>query len=150
MTIEDRARRYCASQERSPQQVKEKLYVWGLNTDEVERILSVLMKEGFLNEERYTLTFVDSRFRVHKWGRQKIEAALKQKNIPDACIQKALHMISEQDELKNATDIARHYIARLKTTDSHQKRNRTLRFLLSRGYSEAVACRIVNDLLGNE
>jgi regulatory protein len=150
MTLEERARRYCASQERSPQQVREKLYSWGLNTDETERVLSVLMKEGFLNEERYARSFVDSRFRIHKWGREKIEAALKQKNIAEASIRQALQMISEDDELKNGTETARKYIARLKTADSRQKRNRTLRFLLSRGYSEEMACQIVNDLFGNE
>ena len=72
-----RAQRYCAYQERSQQEVRDKLYSWGLHRREVESLLVELISDGFLKEERFAHAFAGGKFRIKKWGRVRIEQALK-------------------------------------------------------------------------
>ncbi|HCM75832.1 MAG TPA: RecX family transcriptional regulator, partial [Cytophagales bacterium] len=64
---------YCAYQERSHKEVRNKLYDYGLWGSEVEDLLTRLITEDFLNEERFAKSFAGGKFRMKKWGRIKIE-----------------------------------------------------------------------------
>src|SRR6187401_2447386 len=81
---------YCAYQERSHYEVKEKLYSFGLYKNEVELLLSQLVEENYLNEERYAIAFAGGKFRIKQWGRVKIKYELKQKQVSEYSIKKAL------------------------------------------------------------
>ncbi|MEQ8925876.1 MAG: RecX family transcriptional regulator, partial [Fulvivirga sp.] len=72
---------YCAYQERSQQQVRDKLYTYGLYSEDVERILSELITENFINEERFAIAYAGGKFRVKKWGRNKILQGLNQHRV---------------------------------------------------------------------
>ena len=63
---------YCAYQERSQQQVRDKLYDYGLHSDQVEEALSELIQQGFINEERFAIAYAGGKFRMKGWGRKKI------------------------------------------------------------------------------
>src|SRR5210317_1954505 len=88
---------FCAYQERTQQEVRDRLYALGLHRDEVENVLTELITEDFVNEERYAKAFAGGRFRMKQWGRRKIEYALKQKNISSYCIEKGLEEIPDHD-----------------------------------------------------
>ena len=95
-----KARQYCAYQERCHKEVKEKLYGFGLNKKEVEEILSQLIEQNYLNEERFAIQFAGGRFRIKHWGRVKIKYELKQKQVSDYCIKKALASIDDDDYMR--------------------------------------------------
>ena len=76
-----RVRNYCAYQERAQQEVRDKLYELGMTMDEVEAIMSDLIAENFLNEERFATQFAGGHFRIKGWGRVKIQHALQQKRV---------------------------------------------------------------------
>src|ERR1700742_1751005 len=92
-----KTRHYCGYQERCHSEVKEKLYSFGLRKQQVEEALSVLIEENYLNEERFALQFAGGRFRMKHWGKVRIRYELKQKQVGDYCIKKALAAISEED-----------------------------------------------------
>src|SRR5882757_6205956 len=69
--------KYCAYQERSHQEVKHKLHTYGLTVDEADEIISSLITDNFLNEERFAKAFAGGKFRIKKWGRNKIEHELE-------------------------------------------------------------------------
>ena len=79
---------YCAYQERCHSEVKEKLYGVGLRKNEVDEIISTLIEENYLNEERFAIQFAGGHFRIKNWGRVKIKYELKQKQVSDYCIKK--------------------------------------------------------------
>src|SRR4030081_1027510 len=85
-----KARQYCAYQERCHKEVKDKLYGYGLHKKEVEESLSQLIEENYLNEERFAIQFAGGRFRMKQWGRVKIRYDLKQRQVSEYCIKKAL------------------------------------------------------------
>ena len=95
-----KARQYCAYQERCHKEVKDKLYGFGLNKKEVEEILSQLIEQNYLNEERFAIQFAGGRFRIKHWGRVKIKYELKQKQVSDYCIKKALASIDDDDYMR--------------------------------------------------
>lgn len=86
---------FCAYQERTQQQVRDKLYDYGLRSDEVEEALGDLITEGFVNEERYALAYAGGKFRMKKWGRLKILQGLKTAKISEYCINRAMLEIDE-------------------------------------------------------
>lgn len=88
---------YCAYQERCHSEVKDKLYGYGLNRKEVDEILSTLIQENYLNEERFAIQYAGGKFRMKQWGKGKIRYELKKKQVSDYCIRKALSSINEED-----------------------------------------------------
>lgn len=95
----EKMKKYCAYQERSQSEVRQKLYGFGLNNDEIENALCSLIEQNFLNEERFAKTFARGKFRQKKWGKVKIKQHLKQKKISDYCIKTALEEINTEDYL---------------------------------------------------
>ena len=95
----EKMKKYCAYQERSQSEVRQKLYGFGLNIDEIENALCCLIEQNFLNEERFAKTFARGKFRQKKWGKVKIKQHLKQKQISDYCIKTALEEIDTEDYL---------------------------------------------------
>ena len=53
----EKIKQYCAYQERCHSEVRNKLYGFGLNSEEIETIISTLIQENFLNEERFALAY---------------------------------------------------------------------------------------------
>ena len=91
--ILEKARKYCAFQERCHQELREKLYSWLLPEKSVEQIISELISEGFLNEERFAKAFSRGKFRIKRWGKNKITNELKRRNISEYSIRKGLKEI---------------------------------------------------------
>jgi regulatory protein len=127
---------YCGYQERCHAEVKEKLYSFGIRKHEVEELISSLIEENYLNEERFAILFAGGRFRLKQWGRVKIKYALKQKRVSDYCIKKALLEIEEDQYGKTLSKLA---IQKWKATKGEginrfAKMSKTTDFLLQKGY----------------
>ncbi|MFI5141877.1 MAG: regulatory protein RecX, partial [Bacteroidia bacterium] len=90
-------RDWCAYQERCQQEARDKLYDYGLKTDDVENIIAQLVNENFINEERFAIAFAGGKFRIKKWGKVKIKQELKAKRVSDYCIKKGLAIIDNTD-----------------------------------------------------
>ncbi len=94
-----KAESYCAYQERSQFEIRNKLYEWGLHQKDVEEIISELIELNFLNEERFALAYSLGKFRIKGWGKNKIRQGLKLKRITDKLIIKSLKSIEDDDYL---------------------------------------------------
>ena len=138
-------KQYCAYQERCHSEVKEKLYSYGVYNNDAEDIISKLIEEDYLNEERFALSFAGGRFRMKQWGRVKIKYELKQKQVSEYCIKKALKVIDE-DEYKNL--LQKLSEQKLKTLKSEKnifiKKRKLQDFLLQRGFENDLVRIVVN------
>ena len=106
---------YCAYQERCHSEVRDKLYSFKLHRNEVEQLLTQLIEEDYLNEERFAIAHAGGKFRIKHWGKEKIKYALKQKHVSDYCIRKALASISNADYNKTFFSVADKKLATLKS-----------------------------------
>jgi regulatory protein len=139
-----KARHYCAYQERCHNEVKQKLYSFGLYKKEVEETLSGLIEEDYLNEERFAIQFAGGHFRMKHWGRVKIRYELKQKQVSEYCIKKALKEIGETDYLCSLEKLAAQKWETLKEEHTMPEKKRHLQdYLLRKGYEpDLVAAQI--------
>ncbi len=132
-----KAKQYCAYQERCHSEVKEKLYSFGLNKNDVDELLSELISENYLNEERFTILFAGGKFRIKQWGRVKIKYALKQKQVSDYCIRKALAAIDENDYDKTLDKLFKQKLKTLKSEKNiYIKKRKLLDHLMQKGFEK--------------
>lgn len=136
---------YCAYQERSQQEVRDKLYDMGLHKDDVENIITDLISENFLNEERFAIAFARGKFRIKQWGKIKIKQHLKQKKVSDYCIKKALALIDADEYEKTIKHLLNKKDRESKEKDAYIKKQKTLRYLISRGFESDIVINLIND-----
>ena len=141
-----KAEAWCAFQERSQQEVRDKLYSWGQYPDAVENIIAELISRGFLNEERFALAFSSGKFRIKKWGRVKIRVELKRKKVSDYCIRKALAAIDEDEYLETLRRLAHEKMKATKEPHPLKKKYKVMGYLVSRGFENEL----IREILGEE
>ncbi|HWK06907.1 MAG TPA: RecX family transcriptional regulator [Puia sp.] len=149
LTIEQalqKARHYCAYQERCHQEVKEKLYSFSLGKKDVEEAISRLIEENYLNEERYAIQFAGGRFRMKQWGRVKIRYELKQKQVGEYCIKKALAAIDGEDYLRTLAKLAEGKWETLRDEPQPFIRRKKLQdYLLQKGYESGLVSEAIRQ-----
>lgn len=141
-----KARHYCAYQERCHQEVKEKLYGFGLHKNQVEQLLSQLIEEDYLNEERFAIQFAGGKFRLKSWGRGRIQHELKQRQVSEYCIRKALKQIAEADYLQALEKIGRNKWASLEGAEPLVRLKKTQDYLVYKGYEWPLVQELVKNL----
>lgn len=99
-----------------------------------DEILLYLMKENYLNEERFTRSYIRGKFNIKNWGRIKIKIHLKQKGISEKLISKCMDEIDEDDYRKIILQIWNNYYSKQKGFKDYQKKSKTIHYLLSRGF----------------
>lgn len=136
-----KARHYCGYQERCHREVQEKLYSFGLRKKEVEQALATLIEENYLNEERYAIQYAGGHFRLKSWGRVRIRYELKQKQVSEYCIKKALATIDEEEYERTLAKLAEQRAETLKDEpNSFVRRQKLQEYLLRKGYeSDRIA-----------
>ena len=143
-----KARHYCGYQERSHVEVKEKLYSFGLWKTDVEILLSRLIEENYLNEERFAQQFAGGKFRVKHWGRVKIKHELKQKQVSEYCIKKAMKEIDEEEYMKVLRKLAAQKWKSVKAPGVNRftKLGKTTAYLLQKGYESELVKSVLSEL----
>jgi regulatory protein len=141
-----KARAYCVYQERSHQELRDKLYEWGLHQKEVEAIISELITTGFINEERFAVIYAGGKFRIKKWGKVKIKMALKEKRVSDYCIRKALAAIDIEDYVKTLRDILVSKSASVKESNPIKKKYKIAQYAVSRGFESDLIWAILGEV----
>jgi len=138
-------RHYCGYQERCHSEVKEKLYSLGVFKNEHDSMMATLIEEGYLNEERFAIVFAGGKFRVKQWGRVKIKYELKQKQVSEYSIKKALQQIEEKEYKDVLKKLADEKYAGLKNEQHLVRKKKTRDYLLQRGFEMELVRGVMGD-----
>ena len=139
-----KVRQYCAYQERCHSEVKNKLYEYGLSRGDVDELISKLIEENLLNEERFAVQFAGGKFRIKQWGRVKIRYELRQKQVSDYCVKKALAGLDDEDYVHTLQRLAEQKLKTLsKEKNIFVKKRKLMDHLRAKGYEPDL----VNDWL---
>ena len=138
-----KAERYCAYQERCRFEVEQKLRQLNAIPDEISKIISALEEDDFLNDERFAKLFVSGKFRIKRWGKNKIRAELKMKRVSNEKIQKALDDIDREEYLKTIQHIAAKKGKEIKNQELRIKKQKIGMFLLSRGFESGLIWKVL-------
>lgn len=141
----EKMKAYCAYQERCHQEVKEKLFKLEVFGDAADEIIITLIQENFLNEERFAEAYCSGKFRIKKWGKNKIKQHLKQKGISDYCIKKGMKEIDEMEYL----DTISYWIARLNDKyvgySDFDKKGKIAQYLMGKGFESSLIWEQLNN-----
>jgi regulatory protein len=138
---------YCTYQERSHQEVRNKLYELGLYRKDVDEIISDLITDGFLNEERFAKAFAGGKFRTKKWGRIKISHALEAKGVSQSCIRIGLKEIEEASYVASLRELLTQKSQSLEKNNVYVLRDRLSKYLIYKGYEPEIVWKEINELL---
>lgn len=142
-----KALRYCAYQERSHQEVKNKLYELGLHSSDADELLAWLITEGFLNEERYAKLFAGGKFRIKQWGRIKIIHALESKGLSKKCIRIGLAEIEADDYERTLEKLVSEKVSEVRGENAFIIRDKISKSLIQKGYEPDLVWQTLKKLL---
>ena len=125
---------YCAYQERCHSEVKDKLYQLGVWKKDHDEIIAALIEENYLNEERFAVAFAGGKFRIKQWGRVRIKYELKQKQVSEYSIKKAMKQIDEEEYLSLLNKLAKEKYAALKNEQYLIRKKKTMDYLAAKGF----------------
>jgi regulatory protein len=129
-----KAESFCVYQERSQKEVRYKLVEWGMRGDELEEIITELILNNFLNEERFAKTYAWGKFNIKHWGRVKIKQGLKLKGVPDKILQKAIYSLDDDDYLQTIEKLAVKKADSLNENDPFKRKNKLMSYLQAKGF----------------
>lgn len=125
---------YCVYQDRCHAEVVQKMREFLLIDEAKEEILLYLMKENYLNEERFTRSYIRGKFYIKHWGRTKIKIHLRQKQVSDKLINLCFDEIDEDDYDKTIRRIYQDYYDKQSGLKEYQRKAKTIKYLMSRGF----------------
>ncbi|MBB6130951.1 regulatory protein RecX [Mucilaginibacter lappiensis] len=140
-----KAEHFCAYQERSQQEVRDKLYEWGLWPDAVEQTIGRLIEGNFLNEDRFAKAYVKGKFNQKAWGRIKIKQGLKLKRVPDVLIKKALLTIDPDDYMAALTRLLEKKATAVSEKNEFKRRYKLQQYAMSRGYEADLIAEVLKN-----
>jgi regulatory protein len=127
-------RHYCGYQERCVSEVKEKSYSLGVSVKEYGEIISTLIEENCLDEERFAIAYAGGKFRMKQWGRIKIKHALLQKQVSEHYINNALKQIDEKEYRLVLKKLTEEKYTALKNEQYLVRKKKTMDYLIGKGY----------------
>ncbi|MFP3859536.1 MAG: regulatory protein RecX [Bacteroidales bacterium] len=128
------AKTICARGEKCADDIYKKNRKWQLSDDEINQIIKILKKEGFIDHQRYAKAFANDKLNFNHWGRNKIKYGLINKGIEKQFIDEALENLDENvyaEILKQEIDKK---LKSLTNKDNHKNKQRIIQYLLQKGF----------------
>lgn len=137
---------YCSASEHCLGEIQEKLESWGIQAQARKRIISRLMEEKYLDEERFCRSFIHDKFKFNKWGKIKIRQALIQKKIDLKIVDRYLEQQIDKEEYTGVLkELLRVKEKNIKASDPYELRGKLVRFALGRGFEMDVILRCIKS-----
>ena len=111
-----------------------------------QEIIYLLIKDNFLNEERFAQSYARGKFNIKKWGKVRIIRELKLRNISRFNIETALKEINENDYLSTFHTLAEKKWNSTKETSFIKKKKKVADYLFYRGWESNLVYEKLNDL----
>jgi regulatory protein len=139
----------CSQSERCRFDIVTKLRLWELSEEEIAEAVDYLVKEHFLDEERFVRFYVNDKLRFNKWGKVKLTFMLRQKQIPENIIRESLDQINDDLYLKTLRNLLVSKVKSIKGASDYERKGKLAIFAQSHGFEAELAFRIANELIEN-
>lgn len=146
MTALLKLQRYCAYQDRCHQEVRKKLIDLGVYGLDLENVITELIADNFLNEERFACSYARGKFRMKGWGKIRIRRELKQRQISDYCIKKAMKEIEEVDYRDKLEALLVKKARTSKEKDQFKLNGALAKFAIGKGYETSLVWLVIKEL----
>ena len=142
----EKAMAQCSRREYCSDDIRNKLSLWGVDNDDIGKILRILISDNFINESRYATAFVRDKFKYNKWGKVKISAHLRGKKVPQDIISSALESIDNDLYIKLLRELIEAHRKSVKAKNQYDLKAKLLRYGLSKGFESSLLYDILNEI----
>jgi regulatory protein len=145
--LQRKLEQYCVYQDRCHKEVEQKMRDYNLIPEARELILLSLMKDNFLNEERFSKSYARGKFRIKSWGKQRIVRELKFRDISAYNIKTALKEIDPQEYIATMYRITENRNEVLTETNFYKRKQKLIDFLMRKGFENDLIYKVVNEVV---
>ncbi len=138
--------RYCAYQDRCHKEVRTKLIDLGIYGDDLNDIIVDLIQENFLNEERFAKSYARGKFRIKKWGKNRIKQELKQRQVSEYCIKKGLLEINTEEYELTLQSILEKKNLILRDKNAFARKKKLAQYAIQKGYEYNLVWKCIENL----
>jgi regulatory protein len=139
-------RRYCAFQERTVFDVKQKAVKLKMNSVQIEQAVKVLKEESFLDELRYVTSYVKGKIIYNQWGKMKIKMQLRAKGISQEMIDEVVSAIDNDMYFQVLKEVVEKKDVILRQRKEEDIRNKVFRYAMSKGFEYQDVLRVYNEI----
>ena len=138
----------CAQAEHCEQEMRDKMKRWELDETVQNRVIDRLVKERYIDNERYARAFVKDKIRYNKWGRRKVQQGLWMKRIDEDIQQTVLDEIDDEEYLHVLRPLLKQKSRSIKAENDYERNQKLVKFALGRGFTFDIIkqCRDVEDM----
>ena len=140
----EKIKAYCIIQDRCQWEVKTKMKEWGVDEKVIENILTDLILEQFVDEQRFSESFCVGKFKIKKWGKLKIKNKLKNKKISDNCIEKGLSQIDDMEYMEVLKECYTKKRDSIKDTNQFIRKGKISKYLQQKGFESNLIWELIN------
>lgn len=140
----------CAKAEHCEYEMQEKMRRWGLSDEAQARIMSKLIGDKYVDDERYAQAFVRDKVSFNKWGRRKIDQALWAKRISEDIRQRALDDIADKEYIDILRPLLKQKIRSIKANSDYEERMKLIKYALGRGFDFSIIEECIDTLTKDE
>jgi regulatory protein len=145
-TALNKAMAECSRREFCSDDIHNKLVQWGIENNDAEKIIGILISEKFIDESRYASAFVRDKFKYNKWGKVKIAAHLRAKKLAPDIIKSALESITDEQYNKSLRELIDVHRRSVKAKNQYDLKAKLLRYGLSKGFESSLLYEILNEM----
>lgn len=142
----DKARCWCAAEERCESAVRQKLAAWGVGSDDADDIMEALREEGYLDDVRYARAYCESKVLHQHWGRQKVLYQLRLKRLPREAIEEGMAVVDEEQYMEMLKETAEKKLHILGGNLTPEVRRKLMAFLASRGFTMSEINEVITKI----
>ncbi|SED20834.1 regulatory protein [Tenacibaculum sp. MAR_2009_124] len=147
--IKRKIEQYCVYQDRCHKEVETKMREYQLIPQARELIMLHLFEHNFLNEERFSKSFARGKFRIKKWGKERIVRELKLRDITTANIKIALKEIDKEDYIRTLNELVEKKNRSINETNIYKRKKKLFDYLKYRGYETDLIMGVLNEIIKN-
>ncbi len=136
----------CARAEHCKDDMLRRMQRWQVDEATQREVISYLVKEKYIDEERYARFFINDKIKYNRWGRRKVEQALYFKHIPREVYEPLLNDVANEDFESVLLPLLQNKEKNLKYANDYEKRMKLLRFAMQRGFCYEQADKCINML----
>lgn len=144
--VKRKLEQYCVYQDRCHKEIEQKIKDYNLIPEARELILLSLLQDNFLNEERFSKSFARGKFRIKKWGKQRIVRELKFRNISKYNITIALKEIDEEEYISTLYSLLEKKNKLTIETNQFKRKKKIADYLLYKGFESSLVYQAINTI----
>lgn len=136
----------CAKGEHCQHDMIEKMRRWEVDDETQAAVMARLVKERYVDDERYTRAFVHDKIAYNQWGRKKIEQALWMKHIDGDTARRVLDEVDDEDYLNVLQPLLKQKSKSVKGANDYERRMKLMKWAAGRGFTFDI----IRQCLGND